>query len=73
MVAGTRGALDHLFSLPEKRRGFTAVTATPTGIEASAGWRLWDAGWSEGALGAWARTPWDEWNPTGGARLEIRF
>lgn len=71
-MAGTIGAIDHALGL-EKRRGFGAITATPSGIEASLGYRLWRTDAWEGALGAWAKNPWDEWNVRAGVRAEVRF
>ena len=48
-VAGAMRAIDHALSL-DKRRGFAALTATGSGLEASLGFRLWRDRWSEGAI-----------------------
>ncbi len=42
-------------------------------MEIEAGYLLWDTPSWEGAISAYGRSPWDKWEPTVGARMEIRF
>lgn len=71
---GLSRAVDRALSLPARRRAFLALQADTLGPELSAGYRLWDSDWSQGALAAWAGSEWGELREwTLGARLEARF
>lgn len=50
-----------------------ALTATPGGVEAAAGWKLYETKKLSVGIGAWFKNPWGNWSPFGGARIEGRF
>jgi hypothetical protein len=71
-VGGAARSVDRALQLRD-RRGYIALTATPLGPEASAGYRILKTKPLDVGVGAYAKTPWWKWDPVYGGRLELRF